>query len=81
MDPLAFLFGAVAGAIGAALALYRIGVRTMRTETADDAAVADVRIDAEVYGVGYLRKRPDGRLERVSPALFVDREPKPEGRP
>lgn len=74
MDLSAFLFGAIAGAIGAALGLYQVGIRTARPETADDQAVADVRIDAEVYGVGYLRKRPDGRLERVSPALFVTKE-------
>jgi hypothetical protein len=65
-----FLLGAVVGAIAAAAWLYYLGVRMRTTESADDLAVADVRIDAEIYGVGYLRKRPDGRLERVSPKLF-----------
>lgn len=69
---LVFLLGAFVGMIATAAWLYYLGVR-MRAgaESADDLAVADVRIDAEVYGVGYLRKRPDGSLERVSPALFV----------
>lgn len=67
-----FLVGAFAGGLAVVLAIRFSTGLVGETDDRDEDAVDQARVDALVYGVGYLRKRPDGRLESVSPKLFLE---------